>query len=52
MKIAIVYDAIYPFKGGAEKRIYEFSRLLDKDHEIHLFCMKYRDGNNVIKKEI
>ena len=27
MKIAYVYDAVYPYvKGGAEKRIYEISK--------------------------
>jgi len=33
MKIAFVYDAVYPWiKGGAEKRIYEI--------EVHLFELK------------
>lgn len=52
MKIAIVYDAIYPYvKGGGEKRIYELSKILSKKHEIHLFGMKYWNGNNVIKRD-
>jgi len=39
MKIAYIYDAIYPWiKGGAEKRIYEIGkRLADKGHES---CLK------------
>ena len=52
MKIAITYDAIYPYvKGGAEKRIYELSRRLAKRHEIHLFGMRYWKGNKIIKKD-
>lgn len=50
MKIAIVYDAVYPYvKGGAEKRIYELSKVLSKKHEIYLFGMKYWNGSDVIK---
>ena len=42
MKIAYVYDAVYPrVKGGAEKRIYEISkRLAERGHEVHLFWDK------------
>lgn len=50
MKIAIVYDAVYPYiKGGAEKRIYDVARILSKNHEVHLFGMKYWDGENTLK---
>ncbi len=39
MKIAFVYDAVYPWvKGGAEKRVYELAkRLASKDHEVHWY---------------
>jgi len=39
MKIAFIYDAVYPWiKGGAEKRIYEIGkRLADRGHEVHWF---------------
>jgi len=39
MKIAYIYDAVYPWiKGGAEKRIYEIGkRLADKGHEVHWY---------------
>ena len=51
MKIAIIYDAIYPYViGGGEKRIYEIGKRLSSHHEIHLFGMKYWKGKNVIKK--
>lgn len=45
MKIAYVYDAIYPHvRGGAEKRIWELAtRLAARGHEIHLFGMKWWD---------
>jgi len=50
MKIAYVYDAVYPWvKGGAEKRIYEISkRLVERGHEVHLFGMKWWDGERDI----
>lgn len=39
MKIAFVYDAVYPWvKGGAEKRVYEIGkRLANKGHEVHWY---------------
>lgn len=52
MKIAIIYDTIYPYsKGGGEKRIYLLSKKLAIKHEVHIFCMKYWKGSNLIKKE-
>ena len=52
MKIALVYDAIYPYiKGGAEKRFYEIAkRLSKKGHQMHLYGMKLWEGDKVIKK--
>ncbi len=48
MKIAFVYDAIYPFvKGGGEKRIYEVARRLSyRGHEVHILGMKHWAGPN------
>ncbi|NYB52585.1 MAG: glycosyltransferase family 4 protein [Methanobacteriaceae archaeon] len=39
MKIAFIYDTVYPWvKGGAEKRIYELARRLVKNgHEVHWY---------------
>ena len=53
MKIAYVYDVIYPYvKGGAEKRIYEISRrLVDRGHEVHVYGFKFWEGRDVIEKE-
>lgn len=53
MKIAFVYDAVYPFKiGGVEKRIWELSkRLSARGHEVHIFGMKLWDGPPDIFRE-
>ena len=53
MKIAFVYDAVYPWiKGGAEKRIYEIGkRLAQKGNDVHLFGVKWWDGADVIQNE-
>ena len=51
MKIAYVYDVIYPFiKGGVEKRIYELSRRLASRHEVHVYGMKFWNGDNIIEQ--
>lgn len=53
MKIAFVYDVIYPFvKGGAEKRNYEIAKRLskNKDLDVHLFGMNYWGGGDTLKK--
>lgn len=53
MKIAFVYDAIYPYiKGGGEKRIYEISRrLVKRGHEVHWYGVKWWDGEDVIESD-
>jgi glycosyltransferase involved in cell wall biosynthesis len=53
MKIAFVYDAIYPWvKGGGEKRIYEIGKILAaKGHEVHIFGVKWWDGSDIIENE-
>lgn len=53
MKIAYVYDAVYPWvKGGAEKRIYELSRrLAGRGHEVHCYGMKWWDGEDEILRD-
>jgi len=49
MKIAYVTDVIYPFvKGGAEKRIYEVSKRLVADNEVHVFGIKWWKGHDDI----
>ncbi|MDR3413927.1 MAG: glycosyltransferase family 4 protein [Formivibrio sp.] len=53
MKIAFVYDAVYPFsKGGGERRIYEIAtRLSQRGHEVHIFGMKQWEGGRNIQKD-
>jgi L-malate glycosyltransferase len=53
MKIAIIYDAIYPYvKGGVEKRAWELAvRLTHRGHEVHLFGMKFWDGEDILIRE-
>lgn len=53
MKIAFVYDVIYPYvKGGVEKRVWELARRLTaRGHEVHIFGMKYWDGDETIIRE-
>lgn len=53
MKIAYVYDAVYPWvKGGAEKRIYELSRrLAARGYEVHCYGMKWWTGEVEILKD-
>jgi len=53
MKIAIVYDMIWPFNiGGTEKRNYEIAkRLVARGHEVHLFGIKLWQGPDIIKRE-
>ncbi|MCS7231877.1 MAG: glycosyltransferase family 4 protein [Elusimicrobiota bacterium] len=53
MRIAYVYDAVYPWvKGGAEKRVYEIGkRLAERGHEVHWFGLKWWNGANTIEKD-
>ena len=52
MKIAYVYDAVYPWiKGGGEKRIHEISkRLVECGHEVHWFGIKWWEGESTIQQ--
>ncbi len=45
-KIALVYDAIYPFiKGGGERRFYEMGKRMSKmGYDVHWYGMKFWDG--------
>lgn len=53
MKIAFVYDAIYPWvKGGAEMRIHELGkRLSARGHEVHIFGVKWWEGDDTFEYE-
>jgi glycosyltransferase involved in cell wall biosynthesis len=53
MKIAYVYDAVFPWiKGGAEKRVYELSRrLAGRGHEVHCYGIKWWEGDQHLLRE-
>lgn len=53
MKIAFVYDAVYPWvKGGAEMRIHELGkRLSARGHEVHIFGIKWWEGEDNFEYE-
>jgi glycosyltransferase involved in cell wall biosynthesis len=53
MKIAFVYDVIYPYvKGGVEKRVWELAvRLSARGHDVHLYGMKFWDGSDTLISE-
>src|SRR4030042_513255 len=53
MRIAYVYDVIYPYvTGGAQKRTWELGkRLAQRGHEVTIFGMKHWEGEDIICKE-
>ena len=53
MKIAYVYDAVFPYRiGGVEKRIFELSRrLAARGHDIHVYGLKEWYGNSTFYSE-
>lgn len=45
LRIAYVYDALYPFLlGGGEKRFHELSTRLAERHEVHYITWQFWDG--------
>jgi len=52
MKIAYVYDAMYPWvKGGAEKRVAEIAkRLAERGHEVHCYGLQWWTGEADIQQ--
>ena len=53
MRIAIVYDAVYPYSfGGGERRYYELAiRLARAGHEVHWYGMCWWTGPRIIHKD-
>lgn len=52
MKIAYVYDAVYPWEtGGVQKRVWELARRLADDHDVHWYGLHYWDGPATIERE-
>lgn len=51
MKIAYVYDAVYPWvTGGIERRVWELSRRLSEHHEVHLYGWRYWGSEDTLKR--
>jgi len=52
MRIAYVYDAVYPWKtGGVQKRVWEVARRLAERHDVHWYGLHYWDGPSVIERD-
>jgi len=53
MKIAFIYDLIYPYTlGGAEKRFWELARRLSlKGHQVYIIGMKFWQGSPHLVKD-
>jgi glycosyltransferase involved in cell wall biosynthesis len=52
MKIAYVYDAVYPWEnGGIQKRVWELARRLSDNHDVHWYGLRYWDGPTVYERD-
>lgn len=53
MKIAFVYDAVYPWvKGGGEKHLWELALALrQRGHEVHCFGMQFWPGPKSLERD-
>lgn len=52
MRIAYVYDAVYPWAtGGVERRVWELARRLAADHDVHLYGLHYWDGDRRVERD-
>lgn len=52
MRIALVYDAIYPWvAGGAERRFHEVGRRLAERHEVHMVGWQWWDGPATVERD-
>ena len=51
MKIALVYDAVYPYvKGGAERRFFEIGRRLAAQHDVHIVSFAWWEGQPRVER--
>ncbi|HON82270.1 MAG TPA: glycosyltransferase family 4 protein [Methanoregulaceae archaeon] len=52
MRIAYVYDAVYPYiTGGVERRVWEISqRLAKRGHDVHIYGMRVWGEEKILKK--
>ena len=51
MRIALVYDAVYPYViGGAEKRIRDVAQGLAKAHDVHVVGLQWWKGSRTFRE--
>ncbi|ASJ08343.1 glycosyl transferase family 1 [Thermococcus siculi] len=52
MRIAFIYDALYPeVKGGVERRLYELGRRLARKHEVHWYTFGWWGDSKTLERE-
>jgi glycosyltransferase involved in cell wall biosynthesis len=52
LRIAFVYDALYPYvKGGAERRYYELGRRLSDRHDVHFVSWRWWEGAAQLRRD-
>ncbi|MCV0402617.1 MAG: glycosyltransferase family 4 protein [Chloroflexi bacterium] len=52
MRIAFVYDALYPWvRGGAERRFHELGQRLASQHDVHYVSWQWWDGPSTIRRD-
>jgi glycosyltransferase involved in cell wall biosynthesis len=52
MRIAFVYDALYPWvKGGAERRFHELGRRLAAAHDVHYLSWQWWEGDATVRRD-
>lgn len=52
MRLAYVYDAVHPWvTGGIQTRVWELSRRLARDHDVHWYGLQYWDGPSTLEKD-
>jgi L-malate glycosyltransferase len=52
MRIAFVYDALYPWvKGGAERRFHEIASRLASQHDVHHVSWQWWDGPSTVRRD-
>ncbi|AFL95063.1 lps biosynthesis rfbU-like protein [Thermococcus cleftensis] len=52
MRIAFIYDALYPeVKGGVERRLYELGKRLARKHEVHWYTFNWWGRGGAINRD-
>lgn len=52
MRIAFIYDALYPeVKGGVERRLYELGKHLARKHEVHWYTFGWWGNSKTLERE-